>query len=238
LLAQQVTKQYGEKVKFVVQDFGNSPLADRFGLDKYPALFVDDALVSRPEDFYAWGGPATGKYVPWSKPENRQRFQADLRKMLDIRLAGGTLTSLTPSRLGTAERSLPPMELSDLSGKPFRFAQLKGKPVILEFWATWCPICLETMTWLKTLDPTAASVVAVTVESDRKDVDALLQKLKPRATVLPSTPALLETFDGPPAVPTLVLADANGRIVRTFIGAPKTLHDDILAELKKLKAKG
>lgn len=68
-------KQYGDRVRYAVQDFGASPLADRFGIDKYPAIFVDDALVSIPEDFYAWGGPGNGRYIPWSDVANRRKFQ-------------------------------------------------------------------------------------------------------------------------------------------------------------------
>ena len=47
---------------------------------------MDDALVARPEDFYAWGGEGKGKYIPWTEVPNRREFQTDLRKMIDIRL--------------------------------------------------------------------------------------------------------------------------------------------------------
>jgi hypothetical protein len=78
LLAREVTRTYGDRVRFVVEDLGASKLAESFGVDKYPAIFVDDALVARPEDFYDWGGPKTGKYLPWSDLTNRRKFQADL----------------------------------------------------------------------------------------------------------------------------------------------------------------
>ena len=66
MLAEEVARSYGAQVKFNVEDFGASPLSKKFGLDKYPAIVVDDALVARPEDFYEWNGPKTGRYVPWS----------------------------------------------------------------------------------------------------------------------------------------------------------------------------
>ncbi|HEU4521285.1 MAG TPA: hypothetical protein VFT12_04730, partial [Thermoanaerobaculia bacterium] len=93
MLAQQVVREYGDRARFVVEDFGASPIADRFGIDKYPAIFVDDALVATPEDFYAWGGAGKGKYLPWAELENRKKFQQDLRRMIDIRLAGGVVPS-------------------------------------------------------------------------------------------------------------------------------------------------
>ncbi len=94
LLARETARRYGSQVRFVIENFGASPLAERFGVDKYPAVFVDDVLVAGPEDFYAWGGADSGRYVPWGDPVQREEFQHDLMRMIDLRLAGAVNLSL------------------------------------------------------------------------------------------------------------------------------------------------
>jgi thiol-disulfide isomerase/thioredoxin len=235
LLAQEVVRGFNGKVKFAVEDFGASPLADRFGIDKYPAIFVDDALVARPEDFYVWGGgPQKGRYIPWTSVENRRKFQADLRRMLEIRLAGGQLTSVPVSKGAPTEHRLPAVQLTNLNGKAFTLKKLAGRPVVVEFWATWCPPCISTLTWLKQLDP-KATVVAVAVESEQAEVRRLVTEKQLPGEVVLGTPEIVEAFGGLPAIPTLLVADKNGKIVRAFYGAPPDLHQEIQKELDKLQ---
>jgi thiol-disulfide isomerase/thioredoxin len=236
LLAKEAVLGYGPRATFEIEDFGASPLADRFGVDKYPAIFVDGVLVARPEDFYAWGGEGKGKYIPWTDVANRRKMQADLRRMIDIRLTGGNaLASDTKASPASASPTLPALKVVDLAGQSFTFAEYRGKPMLIEFWATWCPPCLHTLSWLKHLDANKVNVVGIAVESERPAVDAVLQKNAPHGRFAMATPQLLATFGGLPAVPTLFLADSKGRIVRAFYGAPPDLHEQIERELAKVQ---
>ncbi|HEX9984090.1 MAG TPA: TlpA disulfide reductase family protein [Thermoanaerobaculia bacterium] len=146
--------------------------------------------------------------------------------MIDIRLAGGTLRS-APGGASAAEQLLPSIELTDLDGLRFNRDQLRGKPVLIEFWATWCPPCLSTLGWMKELDPARVQVVAIAVESKREDVETLVRRHQLPGRVVMATPEVLAAFGGVPAVPTLMIADGNGKILRTFYGAPPDLHREI-----------
>ena len=57
--------KYPGTVKFVNENFGSSPLAERFGVQRYPAVFVEDVLIARPRDFGFFGeGEKDGRSVP------------------------------------------------------------------------------------------------------------------------------------------------------------------------------
>ena len=224
----------GGRARFVVEDFGASPLADRFGVDKYPAVFVDQALVARPEDFYAWGGPATGKYVPWSDVANRREFQRDLRRLIELRLAGGEVPTSTTPAGPAGPPLLPDLTLVDLAGESFALRGGEG-PVVVEFWATWCPPCISTLQWLRERGPAGPRVVALAVESQRPEVERLVKEYGVPGRVVMATPETLAAFGGLPAIPTLLVADGAGRVVKAFYGAPPDLHAQVERELARLR---
>ena len=49
---------FGGKAGFVSENYGESKLAKRFGVTRYPAIFVDDVLVATPNDFGFYGNRA------------------------------------------------------------------------------------------------------------------------------------------------------------------------------------
>ena len=59
--------EFSGRVTVVTEEYGNSPTATRFGVRRYPVVFVDDVLVARPKDF-GFAGPedvGAGRYVPF-----------------------------------------------------------------------------------------------------------------------------------------------------------------------------
>lgn len=224
------------------ENYGDSALAKKFGVTRYPAIFVGDVLVATPNDFGFYGkgeGTEGGRYAPLKSAAAHERFQADLRRMLDLTLAGrGDLArrEAAPAK-DAAPGSFPDVALTDLDGRPLSRADLAGRVVLVEFWATWCPPCRGTLGWLGDLKKKhgdRVAVLALAVESPESDVKALARKLGLPLVWATGTPDRVRAFGDVSAVPTLLLygPDGNGR--GAFYGAAPDLHTRVEASVAKL----
>jgi len=74
--------------------------------------------------------------------------------------------------------SLPSVTLQPVQGVAIRTADLRGKPVVLAFWATWCSTCKAELEHLKQLrglyGADKLQIVAVSVDEERESLDAYL----------------------------------------------------------------
>ena len=242
LLTQSVVQGFGGKVRFAVENYGDSDLAKRFGVKRYPAIFVDDVLVATPKDFGFYGkgeGEKNGRYAPLHSATSHERFRADLSRMIDLILTGHK--DMARAQAATAEggeiEALPAFTLTDLDGKSVSRADLAGRVVLVEIWATWCPPCRGTLGWLGELKKRHGdrlTVVALAVESDETAVRKLTKELGLPLVWAMGTPDLIRAFGDVSAVPTLLLFDREGRTAASFFGAPPSLHAEAEAKVAGL----
>lgn len=234
--------KYPGRARFVSENFGASKLAERFGVTRYPAVFVNDVLVARPRDFGFFGaGDSAGRYTPWRDAKNQARFQQDLTAMVERALAGDApaASSAAGSSGATSDTvaTLPEFALTDLAGAPLTRADVAGKVVAVEFWATWCPPCRSTLAWLGTLrerygDRLAVVALAVESPADQVRATSAAQSRAIRWAIADAPTAA--AFGDVVAVPTLLLFDAQGRSAGAFYGAPPDQHALVEAALAKL----
>jgi thiol-disulfide isomerase/thioredoxin len=244
LLAQEVAAKYAGKVTFVSENFGDSKLADRFGVKGYPAIFLDDILIAAPRDFGYFGEKeGTGRYAPWRNADNQAKFKADMVRMIDLILAGkkdivsrehaGTSTSMA------SVASLPKFTLTDLDGKPLTAEQLQGRVVLVEFWAIWCPPCRSTLEWLGELKKKYGdniAILALAVESPEDKIRETAKTLSPDLHWAITDATTAQAFGDITAVPTMFVFDRSGKTASVTYGAPPDLHqqaEKILDELMK-----
>jgi cytochrome c biogenesis protein CcmG/thiol:disulfide interchange protein DsbE len=238
LLVKDVAAEFGGRVRVVVEEYDNSKMAERFGVRRYPAVFVDDILLARPKDF-GFGGPedvSGGLYVPWREPANQRRFKDDLRRAVARRLAGEQVAGLDVAELAKPAASLdgpprlPGLTLESLGGR--RVALEPGRVIVVELWATWCPPCRSTLQWLNTFQDTNredVTVVAIAVDSAREDVERMAAQVKANYHVVMGTEPIVNAFGAVAAVPKVLVFDRTGSLSAVIHGAPPDLHQQLEA---------
>jgi peroxiredoxin len=134
----------------------------------------------------------------------------------------------------------PAVTLENLNGDTVSLARWVGKkPVIVEFWATWCPICEELLPRMEAAqrkygDRAEFVVVAVAVNQSKNSVRRHLDRHPMPFTLLwDGNGAAVRAFQAPSTSYVAVL-DAKGRVVYTGVGADQ----DIEAALERAATDG
>jgi thiol-disulfide isomerase/thioredoxin len=151
-----------------------------------------------------------------------------------IRVPAGTASSptvsdLTPGELATPAiqipERLPVFSLNDLTGHPKSSEIFKGKPLVLNFWATWCAPCRREIPLLKSLsqEQAAQQLTVIGIAVDHADkVRRFVDEFKIDYPMLVGDQDALDLATqlgvAAPAFPFSVFVDRNGEVVTLFIG--------------------
>jgi thiol-disulfide isomerase/thioredoxin len=142
--------------------------------------------------------------------------------------------SLTLAAASTVGKPAPDLRLKDLDGKEVSLADLKGKVVFVNFWATWCQPCQDEIPSLIDLqnrygakgftvlgiamDDEGHSVVAPFVATEKYDVNG--QKLLINYPIVIGTDEAGDKFGGIMGYPTSFLISRSGKLLMKFQGPP------------------
>lgn len=129
---------------------------------------------------------------------------------------------------------------TDLDGDPFSGASLRGKVVLLDFWAVWCAPCITAIPKLnhlqEELDDYDFEVVGLAVYSGTvEDVRQFAAENGMRYRVVVGDDELPYRY-GVIGYPSYFLIDRQGNQVRKLVGALPDLEEEIIAEVKALAA--
>jgi thiol-disulfide isomerase/thioredoxin len=139
-----------------------------------------------------------------------------------------------------AGTELPPVTLKDPDGKTLATADLKGTPVLLNLWATWCAPCKKEMPLLDALaDELGEDVKVLTVSQDSaKNVDKVRaffaeQKFRNLEQWLDPNSDLGVAFAGGRLLPTTILFDAEGKEIFRVAGDYAWDSEDAIAAVRE-----
>jgi len=144
------------------------------------------------------------------------------------------LPPLSHSLTMQAPKPAPALKLKDLHGRTLDLAQFKGKVVLINFWATWCPPCRREMPSMERLSQAFKGkpfvVLAVDVGEDPDTIESFNSQLD----TVPTFPILLDTRSHAmqswkvAGLPTTFLVDKQGRIIASAIGGREFDHPEIV----------
>ena len=119
-------------------------------------------------------------------------------------------------------RRAPEFARKDLAGKSVDLKNFRGKVVLLNFWATWCPPCQLEMpafaAWQRQYGPDGLQVIGISMDDDATPVVGLVAKLKLNYPVLMGDANLGRQYGGVLGLPLTYLIDRDGVVRARFQG--------------------
>jgi peroxiredoxin len=149
-------------------------------------------------------------------------------------MLAGCYSGTRPPRIGTAA---PNFTVQD-SDRKLTLTDYRGKVVVLNFWATWCPPCVEEMPSLlqmqQRLKDKGVTVLAVSLDADDGAYHKFLKDHGVNVITVRDPDMKSSDLYGTFKYPETYIIDRNGVLQRKFIGAVDWNQPDVLDFLTKL----
>ena len=149
--------------------------------------------------------------------------------------------SLSGSNAAIKGKDAPDFQLTDVDGKTIRLADLRGKAVLLNFWATWCPPCKIEIPWFvdlqKQYGPQGLQIVGVAMDegNPRDAIAKFTKEMGVNYTMVLGNDKVADAYGGVDALPTTFYIGRDGKIVSRVFGLVShgEVEDNIRAALKQ-----
>ena len=130
---------------------------------------------------------------------------------------------------------VPGFTLPDLEGRMHALDELRGKVVVLNYWATWCPPCIEEMPSLEKLHEALASkglaIVAVSVDERFSDIEKFVDEWNLTFTVLHDNGMKVSRSYQTFKYPETYIIDRSGRLKSKVVGARDWVAPSVIRDL-------
>ncbi len=148
-------------------------------------------------------------------------------------VATALLLGCTNSKVGSSAAASD-FKLQDLNGKTVRLSDFRGKPVLVDFWATWCPPCRASIPAIEKLYKNYGSkgLVVISVSLDEGDWDSVKAYAAEAGItypVLKANESVTSEFQVR-SIPLVVIINKEGKVVKRYLGFGE--DDDIEKDIK------
>ena len=132
----------------------------------------------------------------------------------------------------------PEFDITADDGQGVRLADFRGKFVLLNFWATWCPPCVDEMPSLnlvhERLSDRGLVVLGISVDEQKDEYEAFLEGANIRFPTVRDPERKVSTLFGTVKYPETYLIDREGIVIRKYIGPEDWSQAEIFNYLSSL----
>lgn len=153
-------------------------------------------------------------------------------KMILALCAALAMGAATAQEVG---KPAPAFDMPTAGAGNVKLADLKGRIVYVDFWASWCAPCKQSFPWMNEMQakygPKGLTIVGVNVDKKREDADKFLATTPAKFTVAYDTAGQVAQAYQPKGMPTSFLIDANGVVRAVHVGFRDKDKEELEREL-------
>jgi cytochrome c biogenesis protein CcmG/thiol:disulfide interchange protein DsbE len=137
------------------------------------------------------------------------------------------------------ENKAPDFTLKSFDGKTVKLSDYKGKVIIIDFWATWCPPCRKGIPDLISIQNDYKNdvvIIGISLDGEKtlKDVPGFVKSYAINYPIVYGDDKVVAAYGGIEGIPTAFVVDRKGNIVDKHVGlVPKDTYVNKIKELLK-----
>lgn len=184
--------------------------------------------------------PPNSLFMNNARPVKQSLNTASNHTRMTLRLLTLVLLVFSPASVLQAQTKAPELKLKDLNGRTVRLSDYRGKVVLINFWATWCPPCRAEMPDLIKIQrehrKDGLQIIGITYPPERKTrVRRFASSLKVNYPIALGTREIKDRFSSDETLPLTVVINRDGKVTEIISGI--LLRQEFEEKIKPLLTK-